>query len=67
MTSSFGPWFDYTVNGLVVSQNTTNASGIDSDAGGSMNVNWNCNYANGNNQFPVKWFPKPGGWTEPSG
>lgn len=55
------------INGLVISQNTTNASGIDTSAGGNMTINFNCNYSRGNNQIPKQWFPKPGSWTEPSG
>lgn len=56
-----------TINGLVVSANTTNASGIDSTAGGTMNINFNCANASGQNNFAKKWFPVPGTWREKTG
>jgi hypothetical protein len=56
-----------TINGLVISANTTNATGIDSSAGGSMNINFNCSNASGNNNFAKKWFPVPGTWKEKTG
>jgi len=56
-----------TINGLVISQNTTNASGIDTSAGGNMTINFDCNYARGNNQLPRQWFMKPGSYREPQG
>jgi hypothetical protein len=55
------------INGVVISQNETNNSGIDTTTTGNMTINYNCANARGNNQFPSGWFPKPGGWREPSG
>lgn len=55
------------INGLVVSQNTTNETLIDTSAGGTMTVNFNCQYASGNLKFPKKFFQRPGSWAEPSG
>jgi len=55
------------INGLVVSQNSTNDTLIDTTAGGTMNVNFNCSYASGNLQIKKKFFQRPGSWTEPSG
>ena len=55
------------INGLVVSQNTTNETLIDTSAGGTMTVNFNCQYASGNFKFPKKFFQRPGSWAEPSG
>ncbi|MBI1735209.1 MAG: hypothetical protein HYR51_08550 [Candidatus Rokubacteria bacterium] len=56
-----------TINGVVISQNTTNNSGIDTTTTGNMTINYNCANAKGNNNFAQGWFPKPGGWKEPSG
>ena len=56
-----------TINGLVVSQNATNDTLIDTTAGGTMNVNFNCQYASGNMLFKKKFFQRPGSWVEPSG
>jgi hypothetical protein len=55
-----------TINGLVISQNTTNTSGIDTSAGGTMTINFDCNYARGDNRLPRQWFAKPGSYREPS-
>ena len=56
-----------TINGVVISQNETNNSGIDTTTSGNMTINYNCANARGNANFPDGWFPKPGGWREPSG
>lgn len=64
VTSSSGT---NTINGLVISQNATNASGIDTTAGGNMTINFDCNYARGNNQLPRQWFMRPGSYREPQG
>ncbi|MBI1735208.1 MAG: hypothetical protein HYR51_08545, partial [Candidatus Rokubacteria bacterium] len=56
-----------TINGVVISQNQDNNSGIDTTTTGNMTINYNCANARGNNNFPSGWFPKPGGWKEPSG
>ena len=55
------------INGVVISQNTTNNSGIDTTTTGNMTINYNCANARGNNNFPAGWFPKLGGWKEPQG
>ena len=56
-----------TINGVVISQNLTNNSGIDTTTSGTMTINYDCSNARGSNQFPTGWFPKPGGWREPAG
>jgi hypothetical protein len=56
-----------TVNGLVISQNSTNASGIDTTTSGNMSINFSCQHASGNFQIPKMFFPQPGTWSEPSG
>jgi hypothetical protein len=56
-----------TVNGLVVSQNVTNATGIDTTSGGNMTINFDCYKARGSGQFPKGWFVQPGSYTEPAG
>lgn len=64
ITSSVGT---NVINGLVVSQNTTNLNGVDSEASGNMTINFNCANAKGSQKVPQQWFPKKGSWTEPSG
>jgi hypothetical protein len=56
-----------TVNGLVVSQNATNATGIDTTSGGNMTINFDCAKARGSGQFPKGWFVQPGSYREPAG
>jgi hypothetical protein len=56
-----------TVNGLVVSQNVTNATGIDTTGSGNMTITFNCDNARGGGNLPKGWFPQPGSYKEPPG